>query len=128
MKYAAATLTNKTKEGIVPAMHGENWLQPVQEPKNLQWKHDNEITIGHSESGHNHILTRLDEKEGAISDIAIAYDKDNNMYIKVINKAHFYHKKPTDIHKTIEIYEGVYRVTHKYEHNPFEKIMQRVFD
>lgn len=102
-------------------LHGENFLRKVETlPEGKTTKHKLFI-VGHSETGHHHILESKQEFE-------VLEDKDDRVLIRLFGEGKLTHKKTFDIHETITVEPGVYAVTHKTEYNPFTKIVQRVFD
>lgn len=112
-------LTNKNKDAIVPVMHGENMLLPVARlPKGEVIEAKNYI-VGHSESGHNHVITSKDNMQ-----IVEGIDR----FLKVNAVAELFHQKSYDTHETIVVQPGIYKINHKTEYNPFTKVIDKVFD
>jgi hypothetical protein len=112
-------LTNKKDGAIVPVMHGENLLELVEKlPKGEIIEAKNYI-VGHSETGHHHVLEAKDNMQ-----IVEGIDR----YIKVNSVAKLFHQKSYDIHETIEVQPGIYKIHHKSEWNPFQKVLDKVFD
>lgn len=99
--------------------HGEVLLLPVSQiPKSA--KHFTSYIVGHSETGHHHVLESKKEFE-------VAVDKED-LYLRLFEPAKLVHKKSVDAHKTLNIPAGTYHVIYKTEYNPFDKIIERVMD
>ena len=99
-------------------MHGENFLSPADMPKGKVTKLKKYV-VGHSETGHHHVLE---------CDVDMDIVEAAETIIRVNRQAKLKHLKTFDIHETLTIEPGVYRITHKTEYNPFLKVIQRVFD
>lgn len=98
-------------------LHGENFLSPVDEiPKGKRVKTK---IIGHSETGHHHVL------EGTKFEIT---EFEKQLYVEVFEDTPLKHNKSFDIHETLTIKPGKYRVTRKQEYDPFGKVMRNVWD
>lgn len=102
-------------------LHGENFLQPVEDIPTGKTIKTNKHIVGHSESGHNHVLT-------SSVDFDVVEDIAKQVFIEVHETAQLTHQKTFDIHETLEVLPGKYKVTHKTEYNPFTKVLERVFD
>lgn len=103
-------------------IHGENALIPIKEmPAGKTSKHTSFI-VGHSESGHNHVLEADKTKD---FDIMI---ENGEIYITNKFEASLVHKKTHDIHETVVVQPGIYKVNRKTEYDPFNKIVRNVFD
>lgn len=101
--------------------HGEVLLQPVSElPKGKKEVHKTFI-VGHSETGHHHVL----ESNEAFK--VLTADKDS-IWIEVLKPANLVHKKSTDFHKTLPVAPGKYHVIYKQEYDPWEKVVRNVAD
>lgn len=106
----------------IPIIHGENALIPINElPKGVK-KLFKTYIVGHSETGHHHVL---EAKKGEEFGIIV---KDNNIYVQVNAEAKIVHKKSHDIHKTLTVNEGTYIVRRKTEYDPFQKVIREVWD
>lgn len=112
-------LTNKQGDKIVPIMHGENFLVPVDKLPKGEIIQSNAYIVGHSETGHHHVL---ESKQP----IDIVEGVDRVILVREVSK--LFHQKSHDIHETIEVQPGIYKITHKTEYNPFTKVIGRVFD
>ena len=119
-------LKNQPNQHIV---HGENIMIPCKLPSgaklatptrlNTEGKN---IIIGHSETGHNHVL----EAKKA-SDLEM-YEENGVVYVKVNKPSMLVHRKNFDIHQPIEVGVGVYKINHKSEYDPFQGVMREIFD
>lgn len=109
------------KDGkIVSAIHGENFLQLVKElPKGEATRHKIFI-VGHSETGHHHVLESKTEFD--------IYEVLDNLYVHLDTPANLVHKKTFDVHETQEIQPGTYKVYHKLEYDPFQDVIRKVYD
>lgn len=113
-------LSNKKDGAIVSVMHGENFMRRVGSlPTGVTTKAKMYI-VGHSETGHNHVLTSKADME--------ILESDGKRYVLINEVADLFHKKSFDIHETITVEPGIYEVTHKLEYDPFAKVIRRVFD
>lgn len=105
-----------------PIIHGENGIKPVDKmPEGKAEKHTSFI-IGHSETGHHHIL---EATKGQEFDIIV---KDGEIYFTNTYAAKVTHKKTHEIHETVEVNPGVYKVNRKTEYDPFLKAKRQVWD
>lgn len=119
-KGDAMKLTNQKDNAIVPIMHGENWLQPIDKmPEGKTTIHDVYIA-GHSETGHHHVL----KSKAGIE----VLEQGTDRYVLIKDVAELFHKKTYDIHETILVQPGAYKITHKTEYDPFQKIVRQVWD
>lgn len=113
-------LTNNQDGKIVSVMHGENFMRLVDTlPKGVTSKSKLYI-VGHSESGHNHVLQSK-------TDMKIV-ESDNKRYILVNEVAELFHQKSFDVHETVVVEPGVYEITHKVEYDPFAQVLRDVWD
>lgn len=104
-----------------PIRHGEVLLQPVANfPKGKKEQHKTFI-VGHSETGHHHVL----ESNEAFK--VLTSDKDS-LWIEVLKPANLKHLKTVDKHKTLPVAPGKYHVIYKTEYDPFAKVIERVMD
>jgi hypothetical protein len=101
--------------------HGENLLLPIKSiPKGA--KSFKTYIVGHSESGHHHVLESK-------ANFEVIDDKEKQeLYLRLFEPAKLVHKKQFDAHKTLTVPAGMYRVIRKQEYNPWEEVMQNVFD
>lgn len=101
--------------------HGEIILHPVNElPKGKVEEHKSFI-VGHSETGHHHVL----ESTNAFK--VLTSDKDS-LWLEVLKPAKLVHQKTTDKHKTLPVAPGKYHVIYKTEYDPFLKVIRQVQD
>lgn len=101
--------------------HGEILLQPVDEiPKGRVSNHTSFI-VGHSETGHHHVLES--DKTFSVQDVDKAF-----VYLQLFEPAKLVHKKEVDKHNTLTIPAGKYKVIYKTEYDPFLKIIRQVQD
>lgn len=111
--------TNIKDNKRVSVTHGELYFQPIAHmPKGKRQSFDS-FVIGHSETGHHHVLTsekKFDLIEGT----------DRTILLKDVAK--LFHKKEQDVHETQVLAPGAYKVYYKKEYNPFKKIVERVWD
>lgn len=104
-------------------IHGENALIPVDKmPEGKIEKHTSFI-VGHSETGHHHVLESTDKKV----DFDIFFE-GGEMYINTKGPSKLVHKKSHDIHETIEVNPGIYKVNRKTEYDPFLQVRREVWD
>lgn len=101
-----------------PIRHGENLLLPVTKAVNGE-KHTTYI-IGHSETGHHHVL---ESKEPFV-----VSESDKEFLIELFSPAKLVHKKQMDKHNTLVINPGKYRVIKKTEYDPWQRIIREVHD
>lgn len=103
-------------------IHGENVFTPVEAmPAGKVTKHKAYIA-GHSETGHHHVVQSKAEFE-VYEDI----DKQE-LYIRLFAPAEVVHQKSFEIHETKTLQPGVYKRSFATEYNPFDKVVQRIFD
>lgn len=116
-------LTNE-KDGVrLPAQHGEVFLQRVTRvPENRKVEKNTKFTVGHSESGHNHVLESKVEFE------VMEGDEKHDLYVRLFEPAKLVHKKSFDIHETQVIVPGDYAILQKTEYDPFAQIRRAVYD
>jgi len=105
-----------------PIIHGENVLVPIDKmPEGKIEKHTKYI-IGHSESGHHHVLEAKKTEEFDI------FMENGEIYISSKFESSVVHKKTHDIHETVVVQPGIYKVNRKLEYDPFTKVRRAVFD
>lgn len=101
--------------------HGEILLKPVAGiPKGTVTKQTTFI-VGHSETGHHHVL------ESAV-DFELTETDKKELYFRLFEPAKIVHKKTTDKHRTLTIPAGLYKRYHDTEYDPFSKIIRDVAD
>lgn len=101
--------------------HGEVCIHQVDTlPKGVE-QVVNSFIVGHSETGHHHVLES--KREFKVTTI----DKER-LYLELFEPAKLVHKKEVNRHRDLVIPAGTYEITHKQEYNPFTKAMQEVWD
>lgn len=112
------------KDGArVPAQHGEVFLQRIDRaPEGRPVEKVKKFTVGHSESGHHHVLESKAEFE------VMPGDEKHDLYVRLFEPAKLVHKKTFDIHETQTIVPGDYAVFQKTEYDPFREVVRAVFD
>lgn len=116
--YKKPTLTNSKDGEALPIVHGENFLRPIAKVPKGDWTAHDMFTVGHSESGHNHIL------DGKVE----VLESRERTIVHILEKTNLFHQKEQDVHETITVEPGYYEITHKTEYDPFGKVVRRVFD
>ena len=116
-------LQNIKDNKIKPIMHGENFLVPIDKMPKGKTIETKMFIVGHSETGHHHVLEAETEFE-----VIEAENLGNSIFISLLSPAKLVHTKSFDIHETVKVQPGVYKVNHKTEYNPFTKVIDRVFD
>lgn len=114
---------HKTNSNNEPIRHGEVILKLTSLPKDLESKTKKVKTfiVGHSESGHHHVLES--KKTFTVHEVSEAFS-----YLVLTEEANLVHKKDTDIHDTLTLVPGVYKVNKKTEYSPFTKVREAVWD
>lgn len=112
------------KDGkVTPAQHGEVFLRPVADiPQDRPTAKAKAFTVGHSESGHHHVLESNTEFE------VMSGDDKHDLYLRLFEPAKLVHKKSFDIHETEIIVPGDYAVYTKTEYDPFRDVVRAVYD
>lgn len=103
-------------------LHGENAVIPVDKMPKGESKKYSSFIIGHSETGHHHVLEATKDKK---FDIVV---KDGEIYFTSNYEAKVVHKKSYDIHETVKVEPGTYKVKRKLEYDPFLKVRREVWD
>jgi len=98
--------------------HGEVMLVPIS--KNFRGKEATTYIVGHSETGHHHVLESKTPFKVS--------ETDKRFVIELFEPAKLVHKKSVDKHKTLHVAPGKYKVVYKTEYNPWEGVISRVFD
>lgn len=110
------------QQNNTPIIHGENVLVPINKmPEGKTAKHTTYI-VGHSETGHHHVL---EAKKGQEFDI---FMENGEIYISSKFESSLTHKKTHDIHETVTVAPGIYKVNRKNEYDPFAKVVREVWD
>ena len=98
--------------------HGENLIIEVNKFPKGKIKKSKSLIVGHSETGHHHVLEGTD-----IESIQL-----EELFFRIANPTPLVHKKTHDKHNTITIQPGIYKVIPKTEYNPFTKVIEIVWD
>jgi hypothetical protein len=102
--------------------HGEVVLKEARLPKRAKLvQQGRSLIIGHSESGHHHVLTlpTLEIK---------MFEFEGRTYLDVPLQAKLEHQKTVEKHETQVIAPGIYERTIKRAYNYAEKVMKQVID
>lgn len=111
------------KDGIrIGAQHGEVFLQPITKMPEGKTEKYRTFIVGHSESGHNHVL------ESDVDMEVMPADEKYDLYIRLFEPAKLVHKKSFDIHETQIIVPGDYAVYTKTEYDPFADVIRNIYD
>jgi len=105
-----------------PILHGENAIVPIEKMPEGKTKRYTKYIVGHSETGHHHVLEAV---RGQEFDILV---QDGEIYFTNTFEAKVTHKKLHDIHETKVVAPGIYKVSRKLEYDPFTKVRRAVFD
>lgn len=107
----------------VPIQHGEVWLQPVDGlPKDRKTTKAKSYIIGHSETGHHHVLESNTEFE------VLSGDEKHDLYLRLFEPAQVTHQKTFDVHETKIVVPGDYAIYQKTEYDPFADVVRAVYD
>ncbi|MCA1565848.1 MAG: hypothetical protein LC803_09460 [Acidobacteria bacterium] len=104
-----------------PIRHGEVLLFPVQDVPTAKVTQHTSYIVGHSETGHHHVLESK-TKFDALS------TQDKDLYIRLFAPGTLTHKKTVNRHNDLTVPAGTYRVIRKNEYDPFQKVMREVWD
>jgi len=107
---------------MIPIIHGENILLPIKNLPKGTLKFFKKYIVGHSETGHHHVLESKTKGEFGI------IIKDGDLYVQVNSDANITHQKQHDIHETVNVGPGTYIVKRKTEYDPFQKVVREVWD
>ncbi|CAB4132747.1 hypothetical protein UFOVP253_72 [uncultured Caudovirales phage] len=113
-------LSNKVDGKTVSVMHGENFMHLVDALPAGETTKTKMYIVGHSESGHNHVLKSKTELE--------VLETDGKRFVLIKEVAELFHQKSFDIHETVKVQPGIYEITHKTEYDPFAEIVKAVYD
>jgi hypothetical protein len=100
--------------------HGELLLVSVSKMPEGKTKKTKSLIVGHSETGHHHVVESKTKIEWT--------QYQDRIFFKVSTPTPLIHKKTVDKHKTLIIQPGIYKVIPKQEYDPFRKVMRRVWD
>jgi hypothetical protein len=104
-----------------PIRHGEIMLVPVDKLETGTVSKHTKYIVGHSETGHHHVL------ESGV-DFEVTETEKHELYLRLFEPAKLVHKKTTDRHNTLVIPKGIYKRYHDTEYDPFEKVIRDVAD
>lgn len=111
------------KDNRKPFTHGELLFVPKSEmPNKAEPKTSKNYIVGHSETGHHHVLTS--KKEFTVEEIGDSVAK----YLELQAEGELVHKKTSDKHETRILEKGVWGVFFKKEYDYKENVMKRVYD
>jgi hypothetical protein len=118
-------MTKNLKETHTFGRHGEIILKQVNKiPKGAKLVESGEsIIVGHSESGHNHLLT-LERGTGIIK----MYEIDGKTYLDIPRKADLVHQKSVEQHETQTFAPGKYVREIRHSYSYALGVMRRVQD
>lgn len=111
-------LNNKEGEMNYAIRHGECLIYPVDKLPRGKKTELRSFIVGHSETGHHHVL----ESETPFT------VQEKQMYIELFKPAKLVHKKTVNRHKDLVVPAGTYKIIHKQEYDPFQQIMRAVWD
>lgn len=100
--------------------HGENVLKPVEKTEGKVSKYKIYI-VGHSETGHHHVLESKYEFE-------VIEGEKEELFVRLFEPAKIVHQKTFDVHRTLEVPAGTYQVIRKKEYDPFREVVRQVWD
>lgn len=105
--------------------HGEVFLQPVDAAptKDVEVKEHKTFIVGHSETGHHHVLESKTKFTVTTDVVEQAF-----MYITLEQPGTLVHKKTVNRHNDLIVPAGTYKVINKTEYNPFTQAMEKVWD
>ncbi|MCA4995135.1 hypothetical protein HWD35_10465 [Tsukamurella tyrosinosolvens] len=107
-----------------PIRHGECMLRPVVEVTPATAQRSATVIVGHSETGHHHVL----EAPGGHDLAYWTDDATHELFVQLAAPGKLVHKKDVNRHNDIEVAPGTYRVSRKTEYDPFEKVVREVWD
>lgn len=113
-------LSNNKEGDIVSILHGENFMRRIDTLPTGETSKAKMYVVGHSESGHNHVLTSKTDME--------VLTFNGHDYVLIDETAELSHQKTFDIHETVSVEPGVYEITHKTEYDPFAQVRRAVWD
>jgi hypothetical protein len=100
--------------------HGENLLKPVEKAEGKVSRHKLYV-VGHSETGHHHVLESKTEFE-------VIEGEKEELYVRLFEPGKVVHQKTFDTHRTLDIPAGTYEVVRKKEYDPFQEVVRAVWD
>lgn len=106
----------------IPVIHGECFIQRVDKAPTGDFKQDKRYIVGHSESGHHHVVVSARPFE------VMPETEKHGLYVRLFEPAEVVHQKSFDIHETQILAPGDYAIYHKTEYDPFQDIVRAVYD
>lgn len=110
-------MTNKEFHGL---RHGEVILVPRKMPDGGKTTEHTEFIIGHSESGHHHVI------EG--DKFTVTETEKHDLYVQLFEAGKIVHKKTFDRHRAITIPPSILKRYQDTEYDPWTKIIRQVAD
>lgn len=106
--------------------HGEITLKPINKlPNGLEVVSTNkQAIVGHSESGHHHVVI----SDGSVELLRPIGADSQDLYLRVSGAARIEHLKTFDRHETKQVEPGLYYVNTKEQYDYFLKRTTRVMD
>lgn len=101
--------------------HGEIILHPVSAFPKGRKKQVTSYIVGHSETGHHHVLESTDT-------FKVLKTAEDSVWLEILSPANLVHKKQVDKHNTLTVSPGKYKVIYKTEYDPWSKVIKRVED
>lgn len=105
-----------------PIRHGEILLMPSPPPRDHEVgvvERTTEAVVGHSESGHHHVLE---------CSVAIEVIHADATYVRIARPGTLVQRKEVDRHRDLPVPAGLYVVLTKTEYDPFEGVRRQVAD
>lgn len=91
-----------------PIRHGEVMLVPVGSPPAGDVERVSRCIVGHSESGHHHVLDSAQEFARIVA-------ANGDVYVALDAPSRLFHQKEHDQHRDLEVPAGAWRVVRKRE-------------
>lgn len=112
---------NKLNKTNYTIRHGEVTIHAIPKLPKGSVQNVKTFIVGHSETGHHHVLESAHEFK------VTTIDKER-LYLELFEPAKLVHQKTVNRHRDLVIPAGTYEITHKVEYNPFTKAMSQVWD
>lgn len=104
------------KQFNMRAAQGELYFRKVkslpEDVKEIKPNKDGHYIVGHSETGHHHLMEAVQARFYGTNDPLVCYLKIDGEF------AHLIHNRSFDKHDTITFSKGVYEVRHQREYTP----------